>query len=147
MPTQPFNSIVIPSPLTSATVSQLQRNVQATLQSQSAVLAGIPQDGSSATCPFGNLASQVFKTSADLSVTVQVVVLADTTEQQVIVRLPLPSIGRALVIKDAGGNAGLSPVNVVPTGTALLDGGSLLLVNTAYGSLRVISDGTDWWSW
>lgn len=47
---------------------------------------------------------------------------------------------RKIIIKDEAGTAGTSPITVAGT----IDGVSNYVINTDYGSLRLISDGTNW---
>lgn len=56
------------------------------------------------------------------------------------VTLSGPAKARKLIIKDEAGNAATSPITV--TGT--IDGSASYIINTNYGALSLISDGTNW---
>lgn len=56
------------------------------------------------------------------------------------VTLSGPEKARKLIIKDEAGSAGTSPITVSGT----IDGDPSYVINTDYGSLTLISDGTDW---
>jgi hypothetical protein len=53
-------------------------------------------------------------------------------------------LGHSLVIKDSTGGANTNNITVTASGTELIDGAASKVVNTAYGVLRVICNGTGW---
>lgn len=59
------------------------------------------------------------------------------------VNLPLtPPAGTNLIIKDFSGNA--SSFNITVSTAQLIDGAATYLINTNYGSVRVVFTGTTW---
>ena len=56
------------------------------------------------------------------------------------VTLSGPEKARKIIIKDEAGSAGTSPITVVGT----IDGTADYTINTSYGSLTLISDGSNW---
>ena len=52
-------------------------------------------------------------------------------------------VGRRVIIKDTGGNAGTSTITVAGT----IDGVTNATITTNYGSLTLISDGVAWFSY
>ena len=56
------------------------------------------------------------------------------------VTLSGPEKARKITIKDEAGSAATSPITVVGT----IDGTANYVINTDYGSLNLISDGTNW---
>ncbi|CBN80422.1 EsV-1-124 [Ectocarpus siliculosus] len=61
--------------------------------------------------------------------------------------LPDPSskvVGDLIVVVKEGG--GDNSVTVVPFGTELLSGGSSVVLSQAYGSLKIYTNGTDWFA-
>lgn len=57
------------------------------------------------------------------------------------VTLAGPQKARKIIIKDEAGTAGTSPITVVGT----IDGTVNYSINTAYGSLTLISDASNWY--
>jgi len=54
-----------------------------------------------------------------------------------------PFPGRTIAIKDGYGNASINPINLLVS-TPLIDGYSSYALNTNYGCIRVIFDGTNY---
>ncbi len=54
--------------------------------------------------------------------------------------------GRVYVVKDESGGAGVHAISVQPHAGEKIDGADSLMISTAYGHLRVISDGKQWFS-
>jgi hypothetical protein len=65
----------------------------------------------------------------------------------VTVTLPPPDSVRHLVVKDAGGNASGNTITIQQNGSEDVDGGTSVTITTDYGSIRLYSDGTDWFTW
>jgi len=66
---------------------------------------------------------------------IRAVTLSDTDKQ----------LGRLVVIKDESGNATAMPITVTPQ-TGTVDGAPNVSITADYGSLRLYSDGSDWFS-
>jgi len=60
------------------------------------------------------------------------------------VRLPPPSSGKQVRVKDVGGVAGVQSITVLPNGAETIDGEPNQLISTDRGSQTYISDGTNW---
>lgn len=54
--------------------------------------------------------------------------------------------GRVYVVKDESGGAGVQAISVKPHAGEKIDDADSLMISTAYGHLRVISDGKQWFS-
>lgn len=57
--------------------------------------------------------------------------------------LPFSPTGTVFVVKDASGAASVNPITVTATG-ALIDGAASATINTDYGSITLIFNGTEW---
>ena len=53
-------------------------------------------------------------------------------------------IGRRLIIKDEGGDAGTYSITVDGSGAENIDGSGTFVINSNYGSITIISNGTSW---
>lgn len=58
--------------------------------------------------------------------------------------LPVSPIGTVFIIKDISGTAGTNVITVSAIGGTLIDGSATALINTNYGSLTLIFNGTQW---
>lgn len=58
--------------------------------------------------------------------------------------LPVGPTGTVFIVKDISGAAATNNITVTATGGALIDGSSTALINTNYGSLTFIFNGTQW---
>ena len=58
------------------------------------------------------------------------------------ITLAKPTDGRRLTIKDEVGGAGTTAITIVGT----IDGATNLTINTNYGSVTLIADGTNWFT-
>lgn len=76
--------------------------------------------------------------------TARIVGVISPTASGYVVTLPVPSQGREFTIKDEGLNAGTAPYTIVPAGVETIDGAASVVVNVNKRSLRLYSDGTDW---
>ena len=54
--------------------------------------------------------------------------------------------GRIVVVKDEGGGAAAFNITVTPA-AGTIDGAANKVINTNYGVLRFISNGTNWFTW
>jgi hypothetical protein len=57
--------------------------------------------------------------------------------------LPASVTGKVFIVKDAAGVAAINPITVTATG-ANIDGAASAIINTNYGSLTFIFNGTEW---
>jgi hypothetical protein len=58
------------------------------------------------------------------------------------VSLPLAPVGTIYIVKDVSGNASVNPISISDVTT--IDGAGFALINTDYGSLNFIFNGTEW---
>lgn len=58
------------------------------------------------------------------------------------ITLAIPTSGRQLIIKDEAGTAGSANITVVGT----IDGATNATISTNYGVLRLVADGTNWFT-
>lgn len=58
--------------------------------------------------------------------------------------LPVSPTGTVFIVKDISGAAGTNTITVSATGGVLIDGSATALINTNYGSLTFIFNGTEW---
>jgi hypothetical protein len=54
--------------------------------------------------------------------------------------------GRVFVVKDESGAAGTHNITLATQGSETIDGAGSLAISTNYGSSRVMSDGSDWFT-
>jgi hypothetical protein len=66
------------------------------------------------------------------------------TNGLVTITLPAGILGTVYIIKDCFGNAATNPITIQGTGGQLVDGSATATINTDFGSITVIFDGTDW---
>jgi|TARA_R110000751_G_scaffold79991_1_gene161216 hypothetical protein len=66
------------------------------------------------------------------------------TGTAVTVTLPAVSSNAAIIFKDSAGTAATNNITINRAGTATIDGATSQTVGSNYGSMKLISDGTDW---
>ena len=66
------------------------------------------------------------------------------TGTAVTVTLPAVSSYASIVIKDSTGTAGTNAITINRAGTATIDGATSQSINSNYGSMKLICDGTNW---
>lgn len=71
-------------------------------------------------------------------------VMVDTSSIAITVTLPAVATGRRITIKDKSGAAGTRNITINRGGTSLIDGATSKTINTNYGVLDLVSDGTNW---
>tara|TARA_R100000008_G_scaffold32332_1_gene18079 strand:+ start:1049 stop:2455 length:1407 start_codon:yes stop_codon:yes gene_type:complete len=80
----------------------------------------------------------------------RIVYLCDTSSNAVTINLPAASdsSGRILYFKDKGGNAGTAAraITIDPNASETIDGAATLDINTDYGSVTIICDGSNWFA-
>jgi len=74
------------------------------------------------------------------------VLLVDSTSGARTIVLPQAStnVGRILWFKDVAGTSSTNNISITRAGSALIDGVATKTINSAYGSLRLVCDGTNW---
>lgn len=60
------------------------------------------------------------------------------------VTLPSAAANIQVVVKDAAAVANGSPITIVRSGSALIDGATSVTIDSNYGSETLVSDGTNW---
>jgi hypothetical protein len=67
----------------------------------------------------------------------------DTSTNAVTITLPTGILGTVYMVKDCSGDADTNNITIVGTGGQLVDGSSAT-INSPYGSIQLIFNGTDW---
>ena len=67
----------------------------------------------------------------------------DTATNAVTITLPTGILGTVYIVKDCSGNASTNPITIDGTGGQLVDGSSAT-INTPYGAIQLIFNGTEW---
>lgn len=97
----------------------------------------------------GGLAIAHTSTSSNYTASVDDCIIGvDTSGGAVTVTLPSAGAvaGKVFVIHDEGGSAGTNNITVATEGSETIDGNSTATINSNYGSLRVYSDGTNYFT-
>jgi len=55
--------------------------------------------------------------------------------------------GKTYIIKDQAGSASSSNITISPSGTQKIDGQSSRTLTVSYGSVRIYTDGSNWYTW
>lgn len=71
------------------------------------------------------------------------VILVDTSVARTIIPLASPTTGQKFIIKDSVGTAATFNITVTPSGKNI-DGQASYVINTNYGSMTIIYNGTEW---
>jgi len=66
------------------------------------------------------------------------------TNGLVTITLPAGTLGRVYMVKDCFGAAATNPITIQGTGGQLVDGAAAATINTNYGSLQFVFNGTGW---
>ena len=76
----------------------------------------------------------------------KVIILADSSSNAITINLPAASEndGRIFYIKDKGGNAVNNNITIDPDGSEKIDGGATTAIDSNYGSMTILCDGTGW---
>jgi hypothetical protein len=72
--------------------------------------------------------------------------VTDTTSARTITLQPPRTQTREHIIKDESGGAGTNAITVATSGAGTIDGATSVQVATNYGSVHLISDGTNWFT-
>ena len=69
-----------------------------------------------------------------------------TTTGQVAITLPTAQAvnGRAILVKDSGGNSSNNSITIGTEGSETIDGEATFIINSDYDVIRIYSDGTNW---
>lgn len=89
----------------------------------------------------------VSKTGTYTALITDSVILCNTSGGAFTVTVPAASTckGRVYIVKDSGGAAGANNITIATSG-GNIDGTATKLIAANYGSLRVVSDGTNWFT-
>lgn len=76
------------------------------------------------------------------------VILVDSSGGAVTVTLRSEDVedGREIVVKDSGGSAATNNVTVATEASETIDGAATSVISTNYGSNKLVSDGTNWFT-
>lgn len=58
--------------------------------------------------------------------------------------LPASPTGTVFIVKDIDGDAATNPITVTAVGGVLIDGSSSAIINSPYGALQFVFNGTEW---
>lgn len=58
--------------------------------------------------------------------------------------LPVSPTGTVFMIKDIDGDAAINPITITATGGILIDGSANATIDTPFGSIQLVFNGTDW---
>ena len=96
----------------------------------------------------GLIVKHVSKSANYTATTSDFIIGVDTSSSAVTVTLDsdLVSEGRVIIINDEGGNAGTNNITVATEGSEKIDGNATATISTDNASLRLYSDGTNWYS-
>ena len=78
------------------------------------------------------------------SVTTDYILYTNSTSNAINITLPAPTNGRILVIEDKAGTAQTNNITVDPHASETINGKSSFVISQNYGSIRITSDGTNW---
>lgn len=111
----------------------------------------ITSGGSVIAAPGAAISFTVTATSGDLSIGPSdgfVVVSVNTSTTANEITLPnasAVSTGRIYIVKDSSGDANVNAITITPNGTDTIDGAASVTVDSSYGSLMLIGDGSSNW--
>ena len=96
----------------------------------------------------GLIGARVKKTAAYTTTTSEFLVGVDTTSAAVTITLGSATVtsGRVVIINDEGGSAGTNNITVATEGSETIDGAATQTIAANYGTLRLYSDGTNWFT-
>jgi hypothetical protein len=75
-------------------------------------------------------------------------VLVSTQSSPATITLPSATniVGQRVSVKDASGSASTNNITVSASNSQRIDGSSSVSISTSYGSVTVVSDGSNWWT-
>lgn len=68
----------------------------------------------------------------------------DTFTHSTTITLPVGILGTVYIIKDCSGNSATNPITIQGTGGQLVDNSASAVINTNFGGIEVIFNGTEW---
>ena len=71
-------------------------------------------------------------------------ICVDTSTTAVTIILPTGILGTVYMVKDCAGNANVNNITVVGSGGQLVDGANNATINSPYGNVQFIFNGTEW---
>jgi len=79
----------------------------------------------------------------------EVIIGVDTSSSAVTITLATADCkaGKVVIINDEGGNAGTNNITVATEGSETIDGSATATISSNNGTLRLYSDGSNWFSW
>ena len=78
------------------------------------------------------------------SVTTDYIIYTNSTSNAITITLPAPTNGRLLIIEDKAGTAATNNITIDPHASEKINGASSFVISQNYGSMRITSDGTNW---
>lgn len=94
----------------------------------------------------GQVQSTVTSESSNFTAAGGTIYLVNTTSSAISAQLPAPSSGLSIRIKDSTGNANTNNITILRHASENIEGlASSYLMQTNWGSIQLISDGTNWW--
>ena len=104
----------------------------------------------SGSCTFSGkmIFSQVSKDSNYTASASDFIIGVDTSSSAVTITLPSSAVsaGKIYIINDEGGNAGTNNITVATEGSETIDGSASATISSNNGTLRLYSDGSNWFS-
>ncbi len=89
------------------------------------------------------------QSSAYSTLVTDFIIAVDTTGAAVTITIPTAqaTAGRIIILSDGGGNATANNITLATAGAETIDGNATAAIVADDGSLRVVSDGTKWFTW
>ena len=78
----------------------------------------------------------------------RIIYLCDSSSNAITINLPAASDSddRIFYIKDKGGAAGTNNITIDPNGSETIDGALTLVINSNYGNVQIVCDGSNWFT-
>jgi len=96
----------------------------------------------------GLIVNQVSKSANYTTTKNDFIIGVDTSSAAVTITLSSDSVeaGRVVIINDEGGNAGSNNITIATEGSETIDGSATATISTNNASLRLYSNGTNWFT-
>ena len=78
------------------------------------------------------------------SATTDYIIYANTVSNAITITLPVPTNGRNLIVEGKSGTSAINNITIIPHASELINGISSFIISQNYGSIRLTSDGTNW---